>query len=345
MESIERKKRLQGTLLGTAIGDALGLPFEGVSAKIVQRKFIKKEKYYFPGGIGVVSDDTELSALLAQSLIKSPDDIKKVIKNFRISLLGWFLRLPWGIGLGTLRSCLKIMMGFRVTGCREGSAGNGAAMRSAILGVFINDDKEKRLHYGRNLAEITHLDKRAVDGALFVSEVAAILSQSQNLNNFYKTIEEAKSVVSSLEIKEAIDSGVKLARGSTKAEETIKNTGYIVHTITLITYCFLKFGNRPMDVLSNAILLGGDTDSNAAILGAWCGASYGTDWIPIKLLNKLQQGPFGKEHLERLGEAMTKESHGIVPTFSWIYSFIRNLALYPVILVMGVGHIISNLKR
>ena len=51
MESIERKERLQGTLLGTAIGDALGLPFEGVSAKIVQRKFIEKEKYYFPADI------------------------------------------------------------------------------------------------------------------------------------------------------------------------------------------------------------------------------------------------------------------------------------------------------
>ena len=89
-----------------------------------------------------------------------------------------------------------------------------------------------------------------------------------------------------------------------------------------------------------------ELDTNAAILGAWCGALYGTEWIPIKLLNRLQRGPFGKRHLEQLGEAMADEDGVImVPKFSWIYSFLRNLALYPVILCMGFGHLVAKFKN
>ena len=107
---IGKKDRLTGVLLGTAIGDALGLPFEGLPFSIVQKKFKEKDRFCFLGKKGIVSDDTELSALLAQSLLKSRNDLHKLIKYFKASLFGWFLRLPWGIGLGTVKACLKIFV-------------------------------------------------------------------------------------------------------------------------------------------------------------------------------------------------------------------------------------------
>jgi ADP-ribosylglycohydrolase len=61
--------RLAGTLLGTALGDALGLPAEGMSARAIARRFGRMDRFRLLGRTGFVSDDAELSALIAQSLV------------------------------------------------------------------------------------------------------------------------------------------------------------------------------------------------------------------------------------------------------------------------------------
>src|SRR5215813_11728971 len=96
--------RLAGTLLGTALGDALGLATEGMSARAIARRFGRVERFHLFGHTGFVSDDAEQAALVAQSLARYPDDVELCVRAFRRSLLGWFTRLPWGIGRATLRA-------------------------------------------------------------------------------------------------------------------------------------------------------------------------------------------------------------------------------------------------
>jgi ADP-ribosyl-[dinitrogen reductase] hydrolase len=126
---ISIRDRLPGTLLGTALGDALGLPSEGMSARAVARRFGTVDRFSLLGRTGFVSDDTEQAALVAQSLARHPDDVRLCVRAFRRSLLGWFCRLPWGVGLATVRSCCRIGLGMsprgRVGGQRGGDAGGG----------------------------------------------------------------------------------------------------------------------------------------------------------------------------------------------------------------------------
>ncbi len=61
-------EHLTGVLLGTAVGDALGLYMEGLSAKSIATWFPTGiNRYYLVGNTGFVSDDTEQSALIAQA--------------------------------------------------------------------------------------------------------------------------------------------------------------------------------------------------------------------------------------------------------------------------------------
>src|SRR3954454_2822728 len=108
--------RLAGTLLGTALGDAWGLPAEGMSAGAIARRFGRVDRFRLLGRTGFVSDDTEQAALVAQSLARHPDDVGRCVRAFHRSLLGWFGRLPWGIGWATLRSCLRIALGIFLSG-------------------------------------------------------------------------------------------------------------------------------------------------------------------------------------------------------------------------------------
>ena len=89
-----------------------------------------------------MSDDTEQAALVAQSLARHHDDVDLCVRDFRRSLLGWFCRLPWGVGRATVRSCIRIGLGISPSGVM--SAGNGATMRAGIIGVFFHDQPQEQ---------------------------------------------------------------------------------------------------------------------------------------------------------------------------------------------------------
>jgi ADP-ribosylglycohydrolase len=81
----------------------------------------------------MISDDTEHSLFVAQSLLSYPDDATKFQKCLAWKLRLWLLGLPAGIGFATLRAILKLWLGFPAHRAGVYSAGNGPAMRSACL--------------------------------------------------------------------------------------------------------------------------------------------------------------------------------------------------------------------
>jgi ADP-ribosylglycohydrolase len=330
--------RLVGTLLGTALGDALGLPAEGMSARAIRRRFGRIDRFRLLGRTGFLSDDTEQLALLAQSLARHPDDLEQCVRAFRRAMLGWFCRLPWGIGWGTLRSCLKIAAGISPSGVA--SAGNGAAMRAAILGAFFDDRDEARVTFGRDIAHVTHRDDRAVEGALYVAELAAACAPSDSDSSREALQATARRVVQHPLLASAIDRGreIALAGGDTNAAaESCGTSGYVVHTVAFATFVFLRHGDDPMLALTEAIHAGGDTDSIGAIVGGWMGALHGASGLPAALVDRIHDGPFGPSHLRALGSALARlreGQHAPVPGYSKAGALIRNLALYPVI----IGH-------
>ena len=61
--------RFDGVLLGTAVGDALGLPAERISRGRIQRMWHGQWRLRFLFGRGMVSDDTEHTLFVAQALL------------------------------------------------------------------------------------------------------------------------------------------------------------------------------------------------------------------------------------------------------------------------------------
>src|SRR5579862_9817201 len=319
---MDLRDRLAGTLLGTAVGDALGLPCEGLSATRIARRFGKLDRFHLIGRTGFVSDDTEQSALVAQSLARFPSDPDRCARAFRRSLVGWFWRLPWGVGLAAVRSCAKAMLGFPTTGVR--SAGNGSAMRAAVIGAYFHDRPAERRAFGTAIARTTHTDERAVEDALFVAELAAVGP------------EEARKIVAQQELAAALDRAFALAQRSAPTSEAagaLRTTGYVVHSVPFALFCYLRYGATPLLAIQECIGAGGDTDSIAAILGAWLGARHGEPGLPAHLVAEIHDGPFGPTHLRALAAALSDGAPP--PRYSWPGALLRNLALYPVVLAHG----------
>ncbi len=336
--------RLVGTLLGTALGDAMGLPAEGMSSRAIRRRFGRIDRFRLLGRTGFVSDDTEQSALLAQSLARHPDDGDRCVGAFRRSLLGWFCRLPWGIGWGTLRACLRIAAGTSPSGVP--SAGNGAAMRAAILGAFFYDRPDSREAFGRSIAQVTHRDDRAIEGALYVAELAAACVRGDRDTTRQALQSEARRVVHHPQLATALDRARELVLGgvdTAEAAEACGTSGFVIHTVAFATFVFLRSGDDPMRALAEAIHAGGDTDSIAAIVGGWVGALHGADALPGDLIARIHDGPFGPSHLRALGSALAgiREGHPCsIPSYSAVAAMARNLALYPVVLAHGLRRLL-----
>ena len=337
-------ERLAGVLLGTALGDALGLPAEGMSAEAIARRFGRVDRFRLLGGTGFVSDDTEQAALVAQSLARHPEDPAACVRAFRRSLLGWFARLPWGVGRATVRSCVRIGLGITPSGVM--SAGNGAAMRAAVVGAFFHDRPRERETFGRLLAEVTHRDVRAVEGALYVAELAAACVGCPERAPLSISQEEARKVVQAGELGTALDQAVELERAGASFPEAARvcgTTGYVVSSVAFATFGFLRHADDPMLALTETVGAGGDTDSIGAILGAWLGARHGVAGLPDHLIRRIHDGPFGPSHLRSLASCLADGREGRqrpVPVYSPTAALARNLALYPVILGHGFRRLI-----
>lgn len=337
MDDELRRERTQGALLGVALGDALGLPFEGLAERRVSHRPL--ERYSLFGRTGYVSDDTEQTALIAQAFARHPAGGASFLRVLRRSIIGWFLRLPFGIGLGTLRACLRMAVGLRHPGVR--SAGNGAAMRAGIVGVYLAFDTQGRRRVGEHVARLTHTDPRAIEGALFVAEVAASALRAGPSASPSALLAESAALLTVPSLQRAVEEGLDAAERelplSTAAAE-LGTSGFIVHSLAVCTYCFAR-GGSPMESIRDAIRMGGDTDSHAAIVGGWLGAMHGAEVFPSALVGAIHDGPFGPSHLRRLGDALVDGTPP--PSWSWPAALLRNLALFLVVL----GHGFARLGR
>lgn len=167
------REAVEGVLLGTAVGDALGLPYENVSPGRAAMLLGPPDRYRFLFGRGMISDDTEHACLVAAALAASACDPVGFERELARGLRWWLVGLPAGLGWATLRACLRLWCGFSPACSGVPSAGNGPAMRSAVLGAAIGD-LAQLAETVRRSTRITHTDPRAEVGAQAVALAACI---------------------------------------------------------------------------------------------------------------------------------------------------------------------------
>jgi ADP-ribosylglycohydrolase len=298
----DRLDRLAGVLLGAAVGDALGVPREGLSARRASQLYGSAPlRHRFVFGRGMVSDDTEHTCLVGQALLRAPHDADGFARSLAWGLRLWLLSLPAGIGRATLRAIVKLWLGFPPTRSGVWSAGNGPAMRAAILGICLGANLDRLRAYVRASTRLTHTDPRAERGALVVALAA------------HRAAEREPSAVDGLPFLRSIREGgiefdSELAEILVKMEAHLERnapagelvdalglrrgvTGYIYHTVPLALYCWLRSPGDFRAAVEEVISLGGDADTTGAIVGGLAGAAVGSRGIPAEWIDGLIDWP------------------------------------------------------
>lgn len=291
-----------GCLLGTAVGDALGLPCEGLSKSRQRRWYPVLDRYRLVFGRGMCSDDTDHACMLAQALTVSGGNARRFASSLAWRFRFWLLSLPAGVGFATLRSILKLWLLIppQISGVR--SAGNGPAMRSALLGVCFAEDEAALVLHTAAATVITHRDPKAECGALAVALAARSSLRAEDarayliaLRRFAAPFGEAGGELVSL----AERAGESAARGESTEQfaEAIGCargvTGFMYHSVPVALHAWFAHPRDFAAAVTAAIRCGGDTDTVAAITGAIVGAGVGKRGIPERWLAELWDWPRG----------------------------------------------------
>jgi len=334
------QERFRGIIIGTAVGDSLGLPAEGISRQRGKKlfkgewhhrllrfpKFLKIRKSGQPRGVaptlnrfGMISDDTEHTVFVAQSILEHSDSSELFAKQFSKYLKWWLILLPAGVGWATLRSVIRLWIGFSPAKSGVYSAGNGPAMRSAVLGAFFASDPCQMDKFLEVSTRITHTDPRALTGAKAVAYLTAWIIREnltvRPLSDSFLALLRSAGNQNDKEwntlvdlISDGIKQNLSVEQFADQMELSRGVTGYVYHTVPVVLYaCYKHFGNFE-DTLSAVLNCGGDTDTTGAIAGAIAGAVVGEQSIPEEWIDGILEYPLSVKVLKKIADALALKS-------------------------------------
>jgi ADP-ribosylglycohydrolase len=287
--------------------------------------------------------------MVGQALLRAPSDADDFANALAWRLRLWLLGLPAAIGLATLRSILKLWVGFSPATSGVHSAGNGPAMRAALLGLCLGNDPDRLRAYVRASTRLTHTDPRAERGALLIAVAAhygagldqGLIDGTDFLHAARQTIAEPDAELLSLYgTLEAF-----LARNAAPAEFAQalglhgRVGGYIYHSVPVALYCWLRFPRDFRRPVEEVIALGGDTDSTAALVGGLAGATLGWRAIPEEWIDGIWEWPRTVAWMRALAQCLADQfGDDQVPRSAelrlfWPGLIARNLAFFAIVIL------------
>jgi ADP-ribosylglycohydrolase len=283
----ERVARMKLSLDGLGLGDAIGEMLSYRHAHAL--RWLGENE--LPAGPWFHTDDTEM-AISIVAVLESHGQLNQDALAKRFARR--FERDPdRGYGSMTRMQLREITAGakWRETSANafsgQGSMGNGGAMRVAPLGAYFADDLPQCVEAARASALVTHTHPEGVAGTIAVAVAAAVAWRLRGAPPLEFT---AKFFADILEHTPE----TKVRRGSLLASQTPGNVpienaaatlgnGACVTAPDTVPFCLWMAAHHPhqfVEAIGKTITVGGDCDTNAAIVGGIVALSGGRDKIP-----------------------------------------------------------------
>jgi ADP-ribosylglycohydrolase len=293
------RERVRGSILGGAIGDALGAAFELIGSRRIEatlgspavREYHEAltRSLLFPRLPGLPTDDTAMTLALVRALCRPEGHRPEIVHRVMIDALrtedSEFGKLFWRGGPGG--ACVAMIRraqagGGPFDGIEPNASGNGAAMRAHVCGVF--PDRAYVFELAGMQARLSHRHPGAVAAA---QTIALIVHEALYTGTFATElppeITEPNMTAAWHRAHSGLERGERLPRHLRDADVAGWNTVATAHAIAQLY----------SDDLETAVGLaagsGKDTDTVASMTGAMLGAVHGAAALPARWLEGLRQ--------------------------------------------------------
>jgi ADP-ribosylglycohydrolase len=311
-------------LTGLALGDALGVPWETRPWDHDEllawdgESFVDSPHHGTTGGQW--SDDTILAKALTEALLaKGHYDTDHVGQAY---VDAWRADPNRGFGGTTVHALKNIEQGVRAYKAAKPDVkypGAGAPMRIAPLGLFYRHNEEGRVYRAEDDAKITHNDPESIVTSVAVTQIVASLCHTWNFEGdppwkqpWYAfgvasdtvwILKAGATQFAKFVTQGMLSVGVGVSpeaytRHLTQLARYDASYGWAPVLVATAIYCWDYY--RSWEAVPAAIRLGGDTDTRAAIVGAFAGAALGLEGLPRTLLRQLDR----REELQELDQKL-----------------------------------------
>ncbi|MFJ6751025.1 ADP-ribosylglycohydrolase family protein [Streptomyces sp. NPDC091266] len=273
----DRTERAIGAVVGSAVGDALGAPFEfGEPGGYTTRFPDGRGEMHAGGGwdLGEATDDTQMAVLTARSLLERGGlDLPDLFRRFQ----RWAAGDPKDIGLQTEDVLTGGLPWDRAAAAHfethARAAGNGSLMRAAPSAVyFAGHGRTGTMDAARRLAALTHGDPAAWEGTALLHD---LIRTALDGHDPRAAVPDALAAVH----PEHRDRWAVVLAPDWHPGLATEFNGAVWPCLGSALWALRTTGSYAAAV-GAAIDLGGDTDTVAAVTGALAGAVHGMQAIP-----------------------------------------------------------------
>lgn len=270
--------RAEGCLLGQLAGDALGSLVEFQTPEAIRAAYPGGVRDLADGGTwntlaGQPTDDSEMALALARMLVQQGTYSSG---HARAAYVAWLDSGPFDVG-NTVASGLEGRP-------NPESQANGALMRISPSGVFgARHDLEQVAGWAQEDAAVTHPHRVCLEiNALFAMAIAHAVRTGCSSEEIYKRIvtwADAMGVEGS--VRTAISGAAE-----TPPRDYMHQQGWVLIAFRNALWQLLHAPSLEEAVV-DTVMRGGDTDTNACIVGALLGAVYGREAVPDRWVQSI----------------------------------------------------------
>lgn len=281
VDARERKDRLVGCIVGGAIGDAMGGPFEGRPGPVAPD----------PDAPWILSDDTQLTLATCEAIGEGGVVTPEAVAD---RFLDWFRHQRiTGAGASTLEALRNLDVGahWSISG-RQGAmaAGNGAAMRIAPLAFCLDPDDEEDRATLRDICRITHHNDEAYVGALAIARAIRAMTSNTSAPGD-GLLPRIAATLPDTSVRDRMLTVGRLPGDTPPAVVAARHgcSGFVVDSVPRAIFTAQRADRLAFpELLEEVIAGGGDTDTIASMTGQIVGARLGQSRLPAALLGKFR---------------------------------------------------------
>lgn len=291
--------RFVGSMLGLALGDALGARFEGGPGASAIWRVINAWK-----GELRWSDDTEMAVGLAESIVE-----RRGVEADALARR-WAEGMTWGRGYGpgARRLLERIRAGADWREANrsvfpEGSFGNGAAMRAAPIGLFYHGSPASLDRAAEEASLVTHAHPLGIEGGLLIARATALALDEAIAPA--AMLARLRDGARSAEYRERLETALAWMDAPPSREEVVRRLGNSIkahESAVTAVYAYCRFPVDFAGMIEFVISLGGDTDTIGAMAGGILGAARGASALPAEQLRRLES----RDAIEALGRELLR---------------------------------------
>ncbi len=319
--------RIRGSLVGGAVGDALGYTVEFMSYSEIVSHFGEGGIHRYPGGMGLISDDTQMTLFTAYGLLNALGDKDAFLPSIRQAYIEWFFtqgpyadgrtrtcwvgRIPEMVsrrapGITCMRACASLMDDKDVSNDSKGCGGIMRIAPVALYGAAQGRIKDvSRLdRLAGDAAQLTHLHPLGYMPAALASHIIyrmatknrpdreALAAAAEEGLEYVRNLYPSEWPVCGGKLEGKVKDAVYLAGTDIPDEKAIRahlGEGWVAEeTLAVALYCALAHFDDFGRAIRAAVNHSGDSDSTGAVTGNILGAACGYEAIPIDYRNGLE---------------------------------------------------------